>query len=176
MAPARVVLTGGECTGKTSLARALAARYRAAFSEEAAREVAGAKPGPLGAEDVPAIARTHVRLADDAILRAAGADVVFFDQDLLSTVVYAKHYYGSCPLWIERVAAERRADLYLLCAPDLPWESDGIRDRPTARGEMHALFEAALREAGVRTAEVSGAGYARELAAARAVDELLAGR
>ncbi len=174
----RVVLTGGECTGKTTLARDLAARYGTAWAAEAARDVAESRPGPLGVEDVAVIARTHVRLADDAACRAAGSprEVVFLDQDLYATVVYARHYYGACPAWIERLAAERRGDLYLLCAPDLPWQADGVRDRPTARGAIHALFEAALREAGARIAEVSGAGPGREGAAARAVEELLAGR
>jgi len=178
MALRRAVLTGGECTGKTTLARALAARYRTAFSEEAARVVAASKPGALGAEDVAAIARTHVRLADEAVFRAevARAVAVFFDQDLFSTVVYARHYYGSCPPWIERLASERRADLYLLCVPDLPWAADGIRDRPTARGEMHARFEEILVAAGARIREVSGAGPDREVRAARAVDELLSTR
>ncbi|HVO52537.1 MAG TPA: ATP-binding protein [Thermoanaerobaculia bacterium] len=175
MGALRVVLTGGECTGKTTLARALAARRGTSWAAEAAREVALSRPGVLGPEDVPVIARAHVRLAEDAerAARDAGRGVVFLDQDLLSTVVYARHYYGDCPRWIERLAAERQGDLYLLCAPDLPWESDGVRDRPAAREEMHALFAAALAGAGARVAGVSGVGTAREERAAAAVSELL---
>ncbi|MEO8584682.1 MAG: ATP-binding protein [Acidobacteriota bacterium] len=171
----RVVLTGGECTGKTTLARALAARWRTTWAAEAAREVALARAGVLGPEDVPVIAKTHVRLADAAERAAleAGHPIVFLDQDLFSTAVYARHYYGSCPSWIERLAAERRGDLYLLCAPDLPWESDGLRDRPAARDEMHALFAAALGAAGARVADVTGRGSEREEIAAAAVGEEL---
>lgn len=121
------------------------------------------------------IARTHVRLADDASRAAAeaGRPLVFFDQDLVSTVVYARHYYGDCPRWIERLAAERRGDLYLLCRPDLPWESDGVRDRPAAREEIHALFAATLAAAGARVVDVAGGGGAREALAAGAVDAFL---
>ena len=171
----RVVLTGGECTGKTTLARAFAARWETAWAAEAAREVALARKGALGPEDVPVIARTHVRLADEAETAAkeAGRPLVFLDQDLFSTAVYARHYYGDCPHWIERLAAERRGDLYLLCAPDLPWESDGVRDRPAAREEIHALFAAALSAAGARIAYVTGVGAAREAVAAAAVTDLL---
>lgn len=175
MAPRRVVLTGGECTGKTTLARALAARWGTAWAPEAAREVALARPGVLGPEDVPVIARAHVRLADEAARAAAeaGRALVVFDQDLLSTAVYAKHYYGSCPPWIERLAAERLADLYLLCAPDLPWTADGVRDRPAAREEIHALFAAALARARARVVPVAGEGDAREAAAAAAVEAVV---
>ena len=111
-----------------------------------------------------------------AVFFTAGRAVVFLDQDLLSTVVYARHYYGSCPPWIERLAAERRGDLYLLCAPDLPWESDGVRDRPAAREEIHALFAAALAAAGARVVDVTGSGEVRETLAAAAVADLLGAR
>ncbi|MDL2718189.1 MAG: ATP-binding protein [Acidobacteriota bacterium] len=172
----RVVLTGGECTGKTTLARALAARWKTTWAAEAAREVALARAGLLGPEDVPVIAWTHVRLADAAERAAgeAGRPIVFLDQDLLSTVVYARHYYGSCPPWIERLAAERRGDLYLLCHPDLPWAPDGMRDRPAARDEIHALFAAVLAAAGARVVDVTGRGSEREEMAAAAVAEALA--
>ncbi len=175
MGLARVVVAGGECTGKTTLARALAERWQTAWAAEAAREVALARPGALGPEDVPAIAHAHLRLADEAerASQESGRPVVFLDQDLLSTVVYARHYYGSCPPWIERLAVERRADLYLLCGPDLPWEFDGVRDRPEARAEIHALFRDALAEAGANVAEVSGAGEARTSGAVASVEALL---
>ena len=171
----RVVITGGECTGKTTLAQALAERWNTAWAAEAAREVALSRPGALGPEDVPAIARAHLALADDAerAAREASRPLVVLDQDLLSTVVYARYYYGSCPPWIERLALERVGDLYLLCRPDLPWESDGVRDRPAAREEIHVLFAEALRLAGARVVDVSGRGSAREALAAAAVATLL---
>ena len=176
MSVRRIVLTGGECTGKTTLARAFAERWETAWAAEAAREVALARPAGLGPDDVPAIARLHMRLADKAALAAeeAGKALVFLDQDLVSTVVYARHYYGTCPLWIERMALERKGDLYLLCHPDLPWATDGVRDRPEARAEIHALFGAALARAGVRVADVAGVGKERAAPAESAVVDLLA--
>lgn len=175
MAARRVVVTGGECTGKTTLARALAADWETAWAAEAAREVALARRVALGPEDVPVIARTHLRLADEACRAAeeAGRALVVFDQDLLSTVVYARHYYGSCPPWIERLAVERSGDLYLLCHPDLPWAADGVRDRPAARAEIHALFAEALARTGARVVDVTRTGEGRETRAASAVAELI---
>jgi NadR type nicotinamide-nucleotide adenylyltransferase len=173
----RIVLTGGECTGKTTLARLLAERYDTAWVAEAAREAALAKAEPLGPDDVALIARAHIAASDAALGEATRRErpAVFFDQDLLSTVVYARHYYGDCPRWIERVAAERLGDLYLLCHPDLPWVADPARDRGGMREEIHALFSAALGEAGARVAHVTGAGEKRISLAAGAVDVLLSG-
>jgi NadR type nicotinamide-nucleotide adenylyltransferase len=174
----RIVLTGGECTGKTTLAKALAMRHDTTWSPEAARGVALAKAGPLGPEDVGPIARAHMAAADAASREAErrGRPVFFLDQDLLSTVVYARHYYGICPPWIERLAAERQSDLYLLCHPDLPWGADGVRDRPQAREEIHALFRATLADAGARVLDVTGQGTEREARAETAVAQLLARR
>ena len=173
----RVVVTGGECTGKTTLAKELARRWETAWAAEAAREVAFERRVALGPEDVPLIARTHLRLADEACLAAEGAGraLVVFDQDLLSTVVYSRHYYGSCPPWIERLAVERVGDLYLLCHPDVPWSADGVRDRPEARAEIHALFTAALAAAGAKVVDVTGTGEERTARAATAIEALLAG-
>ena len=176
MAVRRIVVTGGECTGKTTLARDLAARWETAWAAEAAREVALGRRVALGPEDVPVIARTHLHLADEAARAAedAGRPLVVFDQDLVSTVVYARHYYGGCPSWIARLAIARLGDLYLLCHPDLPWAADGVRDRPEARGEIHALFAEALARAGARVAQVKGAGAERTNRAVEAVEDLLA--
>ncbi|MGZ5427574.1 MAG: AAA family ATPase [Thermoanaerobaculia bacterium] len=176
MSALRIVLTGGECTGKTTLARALAERYDTVWVPEAAREAAVAKAGPLGPEDVAPIARAHVAAADKALREATrrARPAVFFDQDLLSTVIYARHYYGHCPPWIQRLAAERLGDLYLLCLPDLPWTPDPARDRGDRREEIHALFAAALADVGARVAHVSGAGAERAACAAEAVEALLA--
>ena len=107
MRPLRVVVTGSECTGKTTLARALAERFGAPWVPEFCRGWQDAKGRPLEAEDVEPIARGQVAEADAA--EAAARDVVVLDTDLLSTAVYARHYYGSCPAWIEKAARTRLA-------------------------------------------------------------------
>lgn len=176
MSVRRVVVTGGESTGKTTLARTLAEAHAAAWVPEAAREAALVKSGPLGPEDVEPIARAHIAAADAALreTKERGRPVLILDQDLLSTVVYARHYYGACPGWIRRLAAERLGDLYLLCHPDLPWVPDPARDRGEKRDEIHALFRDALAEAGANVVDVTGAGAERTVRAAAAVEGLLA--
>ena len=159
----RIVLTGPECTGKTTLAAALARRLGAAWLPEASRQFAEEVQRELTAADAGLIAERAIR-AEDAAL-ADHPRLLVLDTDLISTVVYCRHYYGACPEWIEAAARARRGDLYLLCAPDLEWTADGVRDRPAYREEMFALFGAALKEFGCVSAGVSGTGPARERAA-----------
>ena len=145
-APRRIVVTGPESTGKTTLSRRLAELARAEWVPEASRIYAERKGGELSASDVAPIAREHIRLADAAAerARAGGTALLVLDTDLLSTVIYAQHYYRLVPDWIERMERARRGDFYLLCDIDVPWIPDGIRDRPANREEMFALFRDAL--------------------------------
>ena len=157
----RVVVTGSECTGKTTLAREIAARLGAPCIAEASRAYAEARGGVLSAADVGPIALLTI-----AAFRAAQseqAQAIVSDTDLMSTMVYAREYYGSCPAWIEAECRAQLADVYLLCAPDIPWVADGVRDRPSAgaRAEMHEAFAQALRELGARVVPIEGSGELR---------------
>ena len=168
----RVVVTGSECTGKTTLAAFLAERCQTAWSPEFARTYLEAKGAPLDATDVEAIARGQIAGEDLARGRARG--IVVKDTDLVSTVVYSRHYYGGCPEWVARAASERLGDLYLLLHPDVPWRPDGLqRDRPEQREHMHALFREALRSLRARYADVVGTWKERRDRAVREVDDAL---
>jgi NadR type nicotinamide-nucleotide adenylyltransferase len=161
-APTRICVIGPECTGKTELAQRLARELGVEWVPEYAREYA--EQHELSAETVEPIARGEIANLD----RATG-DLVILDTDLLSTVVYARHYYGSCPAWIEEEARKRRADLYLLLDTDIEWQHDSVRDTDDAREDLFDAFRAALDEFETKWVIVSGVGEARYAAAASIV-------
>jgi HTH-type transcriptional repressor of NAD biosynthesis genes len=151
----RIVLTGSECTGKTTLARRLAEKFGTVWSEEYGRIYVDRKGSFVTEEDVVPIAEGQVRLEERA--RRDANRLVFHDTDLLSTVIYARHYFGSCPPEVEAMLEARPADLYLLCAIDVPWVADGAqRDRGDRREEMQSLFREALVSRRLPFVEVSG--------------------
>lgn len=162
-----VTLIGPESSGKTTLAATLAAEFGAPWVPEAARRFVETDPTPLSAATVEPIARLSIALDDAA--RAAAPPLLFHDTDLVSTVVYARHYYGSCPPWIVAEAQRRRAQLYLLCLPDLPWAADGVRDRPGARAELFAAFREQLDAMDAAYTVIGGSGPLRGAAATAAV-------
>lgn len=164
----RICLTGPESTGKTTLTEQLARELNVPWSAEYAREYAEARNNDLTAADVEPIARGEIALLDHAITEAAArrANLVLHDTDLISTVVYARHYYGACPQWIEDQARLRRADLYLLMDIDVVWIADEARDySDEARTELFHAFRAALAEFACQWQLISGDWATRTLLA-----------
>lgn len=159
MTPARVVLIGPECTGKTRLTEDLASAYGVPFSAEFARAYVERQGAQLAYADVDPIARGQRSGEDAAIARArqAGARLVLLDTDLVSTLVYSRHYYGACPDWVEPEALRRRGELYLLHHVDVEWVPDGHqRAEPERRAELFERFRSTLAELGAPIADIHG--------------------
>lgn len=153
----RIVVTGSESTGKTTLAQSLAEHFGVPWIPEFARDYAEEKGEPLSADDVEPIAAGQIAREDEAFDNIDG--LVILDTDVVSTAVYAEHYYGAVPEWIERAAQERLADLYLLCDIDLPWVADLVRDAQHQRRHVHAAFVDRLTKLAAAFRVVSGTAW-----------------
>ena len=166
--PVVVVVTGSECTGKTTLTQEVARHFAGPWSPEFVRAYLDRKGMELDATDVEPIAIGQIAVEDAAMSDASA--LLVKDTDLVSTAVYARHYYGACPMWIEEAALARRGDLYLLLHPDVPWVADGLqRDRPVERDLLHGLFRSALAGFGARVVDITGTWEERRERAFEAV-------
>jgi NadR type nicotinamide-nucleotide adenylyltransferase len=171
----RVVVTGPDCTGKTTLASALATRHRTIWSPEFARQYVDRVGRPLTADDVEPIALGQLAAEDAAASQARG--LLVLDTDLVSTCVYSRHYYRQCPPWLEALARSRLADLYLLLGVDVPWLPDGLmREEPERREELYGRFRRTLRRWNAPVVEIHGDWDERRARAFEAVGELLRSR
>jgi NadR type nicotinamide-nucleotide adenylyltransferase len=166
-----VVVTGSECTGKTTLATALAREYGVECVPEYVRQFIATMGGRPQYSDHGPIARGQKALEDE--YRARARKLLIHDTDLISTVTYCRHYFGRCPEWIEADASVRRAGLYLLCEIDVPWQDDGLRDRGERRKEMHEIFRSVLDDLGATYVVVSGSPEKRIAAARVKIDSLV---
>jgi NadR type nicotinamide-nucleotide adenylyltransferase len=167
----RIVLTGSESTGKSTIAAQVAQHYGVEVVPEFVRRFAQEKATPIAFSDHGPIARGQMALEDEYLGRAT--QLLIQDTDLLSTVVYCRHYFGRCPAWLEEAASTRRPDLYLLCETDVPWMADGVRDRGHLRNEMQQLFVAAVHASKTPSRSLRGTPESRLAAAIGVIDALL---
>jgi NadR type nicotinamide-nucleotide adenylyltransferase len=168
----RIVVTGSECTGKTVLAEALAEHYRTVCVPEFSRRFVLSKGAPPVRDDVDAIAQGQMDVEDE--LAAEASEILLLDTDLMSTVIYSRHYYGDCPAWIEEELSARPAALYLLAHIDVPWQPDGMmRDRGDRREEMQRLFLDELERRELPFVEVRGSLDERLHTATREIDRII---
>lgn len=184
-----VCLAGAECSGKTSLAQALAQNYGAPLVPEAARRwlerkavraaaVGGADrpqtsgPALYAKHEVLAIAREQVRLERAALAQAP--PLLICDTDLLVIQVWWEVKYGTLPDELRQALAERSPRAYLLTRPDIPWLPDPLRESGGERDSLHLRYQRLLAGGDHPYAELGGGRSARLAAAKAEIDQWLA--
>lgn len=174
-----VALLGAESTGKTTLASAigtaLAARGHAVcVVAEALREFCDANARTPRRDEQAAIASAQSERIDAA---AARHEIVVADTSALMIAVYSDFVFADASLYPSAIAAQRRCDLTLVTALDLPWQADGLqRDGAHVRAPVDALLRTALSRAEIAFTTIAGLGSERVAAALRAIDGALATR
>lgn len=168
-----VALLGAESTGKTTLAEAIGKAFAArgiatAVVGEYLREFCAARSRTPSQDEQAAIATEQARRIDAA---AAGVELVVADTTGLQIAVYSDLVFGDRALYEAAIAAQRRCDLTLVTAIDLPWRADGLqRDGPHIREPVLRKLVAALADHGIAYTIVAGVGAARLDAAIAAID------
>jgi NadR type nicotinamide-nucleotide adenylyltransferase len=164
----RVCLLGGESSGKTTLAQALARDFATSWVPEYGRELWEARGGALELDDLLRIAETQVVREEAAALTANR--VLFCDTSPLTTLLYCRHLFGGASAALETLAA-RPYDLVVLCAPDFPFVQDGTREPPAFRDWQHDWYLEALAERGIGPLLVTGDLAARRARVRAALEE-----
>ncbi len=143
----RIVLFGPESTGKTTLAKQLAAYYSVPWVPEYMREYLQKKwddkKEKCTKDDLIPIAKGQMIAENKA---AALTDrLLFCDTNLLEISIYSEYYYnGFCPEEIKKYSERNTYDLYFLTYIDPEWQFDDLRDRPDEREKMFRIFESQL--------------------------------
>ena len=171
-----VALLGAESTGKTTLSAEIGATlvergWRVAVVGEALREFCDANARTPRRDEQAAIAAAQNTRIDAA---AARHEIVVADTSAVMIAVYSDLVFADAGLYASALAAQRRCDLTLVTAVDLPWQADGLqRDGPHVREPVDALVRAALGRAQVPWSVVFGIGGARSDAALASVRRAL---
>jgi NadR type nicotinamide-nucleotide adenylyltransferase len=165
----RICLLGGESSGKTTLARALARSFETTHAEEFGRELWVARGGRLSFDDFSKIAKTQVEWEERAARSARR--FVFCDSSPLTTLLYCLDEFGRAEPELFTLA-ERRYALTLLCAPDIPFVQDGTRRDAAFRARQHQQYLHELELRGIPHVSVAGPLESRLLEARRALERL----
>ena len=166
----RIALLGGESSGKTTLAQALAASLGTVWVPEYGRQRWEELRETLSIDELVSVARTQIEWEDRHAAQAAGQGCrwIVCDTTPLTTLQYALHDHGSAPEVLHAMA-RRAYDLTLLCEPDFDFVQDGCRRDDGFRQAQHAWTLQQLAAHGVQPLRVHGSVVARVAAVRQAV-------
>lgn len=160
----RVCLLGGESSGKTTLAQALAEQWNTAWVPEYGRERWEAQGGRLAFDDLTDIGR--IQLARERAACARAHRWLFCDTGPLTTLLYCHDLFGRADAELERLAGHRYEHVFL-CAPDFPFVQDGTRRDERFRLAQDRWYRRELRARGIGF-EVLAGNIERRMARVRA--------
>ena len=144
----RVCLLGGESTGKTTLARALAAAYGTVWNPEYGRaytEIGRDPEAPWTSDEFTTIARIQCWYED--CLAGSARRVLFCDTDAFTTKLFHQVYLDAETEAFDDLVS-RSYDLFLVCGLDVPWRHDGVREFDAQRAWMHERYLERATESG----------------------------
>jgi len=162
-APMTIAIVGAESTGKTRLALEMTAHFQVAgqatrMVSEFLREWCEREQRTPMASEQYAIAQEQAHRVDAV---HAGAQTIA-DTTPLMTAIYSDLLFNDSSLYDFALQHQRRYDLTLLTALDLPWVADGLqRDGPHVRPDVDRLVRQALDRSGIHYHVVHGQGQQR---------------
>ena len=178
----KITIIGPESTGKSSLCKLLAERYKTIWCPEYAREYLLEHGTNYTYNDLLTVAKGQLALEEEYINKVKHrwngtptAPLLFLDTDMYVMKVWCEYVFNQCHLFILEKIIEQKCDLYLLCNIDLPWVKDELREYPDlkSRQELYHIYKDILINQTVPWIEVGGNYEQRFNSAVSAVEDLL---
>ena len=134
----KIIITGPESSGKTTLCKALSNRFKIPFSKEYAREYLKKLVGDYTQEDLIKIAKEQLNSEQNSSL---------LDTDLITIKIWSNYKYDSCDNWIlEQIESQKTENrFYLLCKPDIAWKADPLRENAANRMQLFETYKEELK-------------------------------
>lgn len=157
-------IVGGESTGKSTLAIALAEELPGLLVPETLREWVAVRDRVPRADEQHEVMRAHAEaearaLEARALEAPATGDLgwVVSDSGALMTAVYSILYYNDHSLLPEALELSRQARLMVWCGADIPWAADeGQRDGPDMRVQAQEIIGDVLAASSLPWLQVEG--------------------
>jgi nicotinamide riboside kinase len=154
----KIALTGPESSGKTYLANYISEKYAYFLIDEYSRTYLEQLAVPYRLDDVIHMAQEQ----HERILSAPHSNLVVDTESIVSKI-WLEEKYGKSLDWIEDQIANEQFDIYLLCAPDIPWEYDPLRENPHDRDRLFEIFKRVLEDKKLTYQIISGSENQRQM-------------
>jgi nicotinamide riboside kinase len=154
----RIACIGGESTGKTTLANALATSVDGALVSEALRDFVVDHGRPPVRDEQSALLEEQRQREQDCAHANPGA-VVICDPATTMIAIYSELYFDDSSLYAPALNYARDYDALLWCRPDIPWVPEpGQHDGPQFRTRADVLLQAWVRAHGaaIPVLEITG--------------------
>ena len=131
----RIAITGPESSGKTTLAKLLNDHLNGELIEEYAREYLSELNEDYTIEDLQSITQKH----HENILSSQNSTQIV-DTDFVVMKVWYDDKFGNTPADVIEKIGKDLFDLHILCAPDIPWEKDPLREDENNRDALFLKY------------------------------------
>ena len=134
----KIAFTGPESSGKTTMAELIAEAYSTSFIPEYAREFLKDKITYTLA-DLDEIAKQQVELC-----KASKNTLLISDTEMAVMLIWSQEKFKEVSPIIQSYWEAQDFDHLFLCAPDIPWEADKLRENPLDRERLFQLYKVVL--------------------------------
>lgn len=155
----KVVVTGPESSGKTSMAEHLSTFFEAPLAHEYSRIYLKELDHDYAEEDLINIAKGQLHLENRTMKDQDG--LIICDTSLEVLKIWSEYKYQTCDPFITNTLKSCLPDAYLLMKPDLPWEPDPLRENPDDRDLLYGLYKKEIEQLGVPYYVIDGVGEIR---------------
>ncbi|MAZ58136.1 MAG: ATPase [Flavobacteriales bacterium] len=130
----KIVFTGPESSGKTTISQAVAKKYNLPIVEEYARKYLTKLNRQYKYEDLIEIAKGQLKSEE----KKSDNEIIICDTNLQVLKIWSQIKYHQCDSFI--LDNQDPNCFYILCSPDFKWEYDPLRENENNRYELFKKY------------------------------------
>ena len=132
----KFVITGPECSGKSTLAEALAKNYNCFLVKEFARNFLDQLDRSYNYYDLLNIAKNQY--ANEKKMEKMSEKILICDTSIHTIKIWSHDKFNKCDPKIYDIKENYKH--YFICSPDIPWQYDPLRENPKDRNRIFNIY------------------------------------